>query len=73
MWLQLLERLCGPDQEHHAKLQFACWLQWHLHRQLRHVSQYAAQRRVILKGDLPIGEPSSACLVDDHIRLIITM
>ena len=53
--MQVLERLWGADQEHLGKLQFTCWLQWHLHRQLRHVSLYAAQRRVILKGDLPIG------------------
>ena len=70
--VQLLERLWGPDQEHLARLHFTCWLQWHLHRQLRHVSQYAAQRRVILKGDLPIGAPllPHSIAQADHHELI---
>ena len=64
---QLFERLWRPDQEHAASLRFTCWLQWHLHRQLSHVSAYAAQRRVILKGDLPIGargRASCGCAVE---------
>lgn len=34
---------------------FTYWLQWHLHKQLAAASAHAATRRVVLKGDLPIG------------------
>lgn len=52
----MIERLAAPDQEWHASIQFVQWLQYHLHRQLLGVSQYAQEKRVALKGDLPIGE-----------------
>ncbi|KAI8466522.1 MAG: cytosolic 4-alpha-glucanotransferase [Monoraphidium minutum] len=52
---ELLERLTGPGQEWHPSVRCCYWVQWHLHRQLREVSEYAASRRVALKGDLPIG------------------
>lgn len=53
--LQLIDRLASPDQEWHATIQFAQWLQYHLHCQLLRVSQYAQDKGVALKGDLPIG------------------
>ena len=53
--VQVLERLSRPGCEHYATLRFTYWLQWHLHRQLRDASAYAAEHRVALKGDLPIG------------------
>ena len=54
----MVERVASPAQEHHAKLQFILWLQYHLHLQLLSVSDYAESKRVALKGDLPIGEES---------------
>ncbi len=58
MWiLQLITRLTDPKQEHHRKLQFTYWLQWQLHKQLQGAAEYAQKRRVVLKGDLPIGAP----------------
>ena len=56
----MLQRLSSPGQAHYGCIQFTYWLQWHLHRQLRGVSQYAQQHRVALKGDLPIGARSPA-------------
>lgn len=52
---KMLDRLSGDDQEWHPTIQFYQWLQYHLHCQLLQVSKYAKDRRVALKGDLPIG------------------
>eukprot|EP00879_Flechtneria_rotunda_P016824 GHRR01017609.1.p1 GENE.GHRR01017609.1~~GHRR01017609.1.p1 ORF type:complete len:841 (+),score=284.87 GHRR01017609.1:629-3151(+) len=52
---ELLERLTSPEQEWHNNIWCCYWLQYQLHRQLKQVSEYAASRRVVLKGDLPIG------------------
>ena len=60
-WVQLVIHLTDPKHDHHPKLLFLCWLQWQLHKQLLSASQYAAQHRVALKGDLPIGTIPSAC------------
>ena len=61
--MQVLDRLSRPGCEHYETLRFTFWLQWHLHRQLRDASAYAAEHRVALKGDLPIGAPA---LVQQH-------
>ena len=64
--LQMLDRLSRPGCEHYGTLRFMYWLQWHLHRQLRDASVYAAAHRVALKGDLPIGSaapPFGACSI----------
>ena len=53
--LQVVERVSAPGQEHHAKVLFIYWLQYQLHLQLLSVSDYAESKRVVLKGDLPIG------------------
>lgn len=34
---------------------YVCFLQYHLDRQMRHVSEYARKNGVALKGDIPIG------------------
>lgn len=52
---QLLADITSPQKEWHASILCCYWLQYQLHRQLRQVSVYAASRRVVLKGDLPIG------------------
>jgi len=57
---QVLDRLSRPGCEHYETLRVTYWLQWHLHRQLRDASAYAAAHRVALKGDLPIGAPAHA-------------
>lgn len=35
--------------------EYFVWTQWHLHRQLLEVAEYARSKGVILKGDLPVG------------------
>jgi hypothetical protein len=59
-WPQLIDRLADPEREWHATIQFTQWLQYHLHCQLLRVSQHAQEKRVALKGDLPIGKPRPA-------------
>lgn len=52
---QDLDRITAPQRDFHASIQFVYYVQYHLHCQLLEASQYAASRRVVLKGDLPIG------------------
>ena len=41
--------------EHSGDYDFVCYIQYHLHRQLLHVSDYARSKGVAIKGDIPIG------------------
>jgi 4-alpha-glucanotransferase len=54
-------RLADPAQPFHADLRFTFWLQWRLHLQLAEAAAHAAARRVVLKGDLPIGVAKESC------------
>lgn len=36
------------------QIEFHCWLQWQLYRQLKEIKAYAAEKSVLLKGDLPL-------------------
>jgi 4-alpha-glucanotransferase len=60
--MQDLDRITSPDRDFHASIQFVYYVQYQLHRQLLTVSKYAAEHQVVLKGDLPIGEPRAAIL-----------
>ena len=53
--LQDLDRITSPERDFHASIQFVFYVQYGLHCQLLRVSQYAAARHIVLKGDLPIG------------------
>ena len=41
--------------EHPAEIDFVCYLQFHLDKQMRHVHDYANAHGIALKGDIPIG------------------
>jgi len=41
--------------EHSALFDFACYIQFHLARQMRNVTEYAHSKGVAIKGDIPIG------------------
>lgn len=47
-----VEKYCS---EHHSEVDFHCFVQFHLDRQLSEVREYAHSKGVVLKGDLPIG------------------
>ncbi|GFR48695.1 hypothetical protein Agub_g10651, partial [Astrephomene gubernaculifera] len=52
---EVVERLTRPGGEFFPRIQLTYYVQYHLHRQLSRASRYAASKRVVLKGDLPIG------------------
>ena len=47
--------LCKEASPYYLQIRRICYVQYHLHRQLRRASDYAHHHGVSLKGDLPIG------------------
>ena len=41
-------------QEHEREITFQAWIQWQLYRQFKEAKKYAAAKKILLKGDLPI-------------------
>ncbi|WCJ28700.1 4-alpha-glucanotransferase DPE2 [Euphorbia peplus] len=50
-----LEKLVSKDSLHYDIICFHYYIQFHLHSQLSEAAEYARNKGVILKGDLPIG------------------
>ncbi|PKA61776.1 4-alpha-glucanotransferase DPE2 [Apostasia shenzhenica] len=50
-----LEKLTSKDSLHYDAICFHCYIQFHLHLQLSEAAAYARKKKVVLKGDLPIG------------------
>jgi 4-alpha-glucanotransferase len=50
-----IQALCKEDGKVYSELSFTYFLQFILHVQFKSVSDYAREKGVILKGDLPIG------------------
>ncbi|XP_065853062.1 4-alpha-glucanotransferase DPE2 [Euphorbia lathyris] len=50
-----LEKLVSKDSLHYNIICFHYYVQFHLHSQLSQAAEYARNKGVILKGDLPIG------------------
>ncbi|KAM0907019.1 hypothetical protein ACQ4PT_016421 [Festuca glaucescens] len=50
-----LDKLAGEDTLHHDIIRFHYYIQYHLYTQLSEAAAYARKKKVILKGDLPIG------------------
>lgn len=44
-----------PDTSHYQEIAFYCFLQYHLHKQLIEVHDYARENGIAIKGDIPIG------------------
>jgi 4-alpha-glucanotransferase len=61
-WYEWEERYKQRDQAtleefketHREEIAFTVWVQWQLWRQFRETKEYCAQKKVLLKGDLPI-------------------
>ena len=49
------EKIKAFSAAHRADIDYACYLQYHLDRQLREVHDYAHANGVAIKGDIPIG------------------
>ncbi|MDE6160347.1 MAG: 4-alpha-glucanotransferase, partial [Muribaculaceae bacterium] len=41
--------------ENRSEVDYVCYLQYHLDKQMRHVAAYASEHGVAIKGDIPIG------------------
>ncbi|MEG1616171.1 MAG: 4-alpha-glucanotransferase [Bacteroidales bacterium] len=50
-----IEKLCAPDSPYYREISIHFFIQYHLHKQLFEVRNYAHQNGVVLKGDIPIG------------------
>jgi len=50
-----IEKLALPNSEHYEKISLFYFLQYHLHKQLSEVHEYARANGVAIKGDIPIG------------------
>lgn len=50
-----VRNLCTEASDAYPEISFSCFLQFVLHTQFKAVSDYAREKGVILKGDLPIG------------------
>ncbi|XP_073104819.1 4-alpha-glucanotransferase DPE2 isoform X2 [Elaeis guineensis] len=50
-----LEKLVSEDSLHYDVICFHYYVQFHLHLQLSEAAAYARKKKVVLKGDLPIG------------------
>jgi 4-alpha-glucanotransferase len=51
----LVAALTSPSSPYYDRVRLICFTQYHLHLQLKSVSDYAKTHGIALKGDLPIG------------------
>ena len=50
-----IEKLCSPKSKTFPHIAFYCFVQYHLHLQLKEAADYAHKKGIALKGDIPIG------------------
>jgi 4-alpha-glucanotransferase len=50
-----IQKLVAPSQPHYDEIAFYYFVQYHLHKQMKEVSDYAHKQKIVLKGDIPIG------------------
>jgi len=50
-----IEELTSPDKPHYPEIAIFYFLQYHLHKQLVEVHDYARAHGIAIKGDIPIG------------------
>lgn len=56
-----ISALCNPASDDFHKIAFYYFIQFHLHLQLKEAADYAHQRGIVLKGDIPIGISKNSC------------
>jgi len=49
-----MQALDNFSRVHEREILFQCWVQWQLYEQLKAVREYAQEKNILLKGDLPI-------------------
>ncbi|MGN6532018.1 MAG: 4-alpha-glucanotransferase [Ginsengibacter sp.] len=58
---QRIQKLVSPSEDHYDKILFFYFVQYHLHLQMKEVSDYAHRQKIVLKGDIPIGVYRFGC------------
>jgi len=56
-----IEQFFQPGSEEYTDVIFHCFVQYHLHLQLKKAVAYAHKKQIILKGDIPIGVYRYGC------------
>lgn len=56
-----IDKLCSPKSSAFKEIGFCYFNQYHLHLQLKEAVDYAHKKRVVLKGDIPIGISRNSC------------
>ncbi|MDP3452645.1 MAG: 4-alpha-glucanotransferase [Bacteroidales bacterium] len=64
-----IKELASEESKHFNEIAIHYFVQFHLHKQLSSVHEYANSRQIILKGDIPIGvnKNSVEAWVDTHL------
>ncbi|MFV0606672.1 MAG: 4-alpha-glucanotransferase [Niabella sp.] len=57
----VIEKFFKQRSAAYKKVGFYCWVQYHLHLQLKEAVQYAHENGIIIKGDIPIGVYRYGC------------
>jgi 4-alpha-glucanotransferase len=50
-----IDKLCSPDAKEWEDIAIHFFLQYHLDKQMREAAEYARNKGIVLKGDIPIG------------------
>ncbi|MHA4809168.1 4-alpha-glucanotransferase [Flavitalea flava] len=58
---ETIEMYASPGSEHYDSIALHYFIQYHLHLQLRDAADYAHERGIIVKGDIPIGVYRYSC------------
>ena len=56
-----IQKLVLPSQSHYDDICFHYFVQYHLHLQLKESCEYAHQKGIVCKGDIPIGVSRHSC------------
>jgi 4-alpha-glucanotransferase len=56
-----IDKLISEKSPSSKELNFYCFIQFHLHLQLRDAAEYAHKKGIVLKGDIPIGIYRNGC------------
>ncbi|MEO7048818.1 MAG: 4-alpha-glucanotransferase, partial [Ferruginibacter sp.] len=56
-----IQKFVSPSQAHYDEICFIYFVQYHLHLQLTEVVNYARRKKIVLKGDIPIGIYRYSC------------
>ena len=56
-----IQKFVDPSHKHYDEIAIHYFIQYHLHLQLKEVTEYAHKNNIILKGDIPIGIYRNSC------------